>query len=88
MGAVNHSRLPTFPPPKLFSDMNLKHLVVSAFLIAVFSSLTIAAAQEAWKLRPLRYHQPDLAVDLGVGLWAWPMPMDYDNDGDLDLLVA
>lgn len=68
--------------------MNLKHLVVSAFLIAVFSSMTIAGAQEAWKLRPLRYHQPDLAVDLGVGLWAWPMPMDYDNDGDLDLLVA
>ena len=43
---------------------------------------------EDWKLRPLRYNQPDLTVDLGVGLWAWPMPMDYDGDGDMDLLVA
>ena len=37
---------------------------------------------------PLRYNNPGLTVDLGVGLWAWPMPMDYDGDGDMDLLVA
>jgi len=47
-----------------------------------------AADDPDWKLRPLRYVQDGLAVDLGVGLWAWPMPLDYDNDGDLDLLVA
>ena len=39
-------------------------------------------------LEPLKYNNPGLKVDLGVGLWAWPMPMDYDGDGDIDLLVA
>ena len=43
---------------------------------------------EEWKLQPLKYNNPGLVVDLGVGLWAWPMPMDYDGDGDHDLLVA
>ena len=36
----------------------------------------------------LRYNNPGLVVDLGVGLWAWPMPMDWDGDGDLDLVVV
>lgn len=36
----------------------------------------------------LKYNNPDLIVDLGVGLWAWPLPMDYDGDGDMDLLVS
>ena len=35
----------------------------------------------------LKYNNPGLVVDLGVGLWGWPMPMDYDGDGDLDLVV-
>lgn len=39
-------------------------------------------------LLPLKYNNPDLVVDLGVGLWAWPLPMDYDRDGDMDLVVA
>ena len=46
------------------------------------------AQDKDWKLQPLKYNNPDLVVDLGVGLWAWPMPMDYDGDGDTDLLVA
>ncbi len=40
------------------------------------------------ELEPLKYNNPGLVVDLGVGLWAWPMPMDYDGDGDLDLVVS
>ncbi|WP_372948131.1 FG-GAP repeat domain-containing protein [Mariniphaga sp.] len=36
----------------------------------------------------LKYNNPGLVVDLGVGLWAWPLPMDYDNDGDMDLVVS
>ncbi len=40
------------------------------------------------QLDRLRYNNPGLVVDLGVGLWAWPLPMDYDGDGDLDLLVS
>src|SRR5688572_29757760 len=39
-------------------------------------------------LERLKYNNPGLVVDLGVGLWAFPLPMDYDRDGDLDLVVA
>ncbi|MCA8997022.1 MAG: VCBS repeat-containing protein [Planctomycetaceae bacterium] len=46
----------------------------------------VISAQE--KLAPIKYHNPGLVVDLGVGLWAWPMPMDYDRDGDIDLVVS
>jgi hypothetical protein len=44
----------------------------------------VAAAQP---LERLKYNNPGLVVDLGVGLWAWPLPMDFDGDGDLDLVV-
>ena len=36
----------------------------------------------------VKYNNPGLVVNLGVGLWAWPLPMDYDNDGDYDMLVS
>ncbi len=36
----------------------------------------------------LRYNNPELVVDLGVGLYAWPLPMDYDGDGNVDLVVS
>jgi len=42
----------------------------------------------AQELQRLKYNQPDLSVDLGVGLWAWPLPCDYDDDGDIDLVVS
>ena len=45
-------------------------------------------SQELPPLTRLKYNNPGLVVDLGVGLWAWPMPMDHDGDGDIDLLVA
>jgi len=38
-------------------------------------------------LERLKYNNPGLVVDLGVGLWAFPLPMDFDGDGDLDLVV-
>ena len=40
------------------------------------------------KFTRLKYNNPDLVSDLGVGLWANPLPVDYDNDGDNDLLVS
>ncbi|MEU4482986.1 hypothetical protein AB0F68_33785 [Micromonospora sp. NPDC023966] len=52
-----------------------------------------AAAQEIVlpppppSLERLRYNNPNLTVDLGVGLWAWPLPMDVNGDGVNDLLV-
>ncbi|MHC4623997.1 MAG: FG-GAP-like repeat-containing protein [Planctomycetota bacterium] len=39
-------------------------------------------------LERVKYNNPGLKVDLGVGLWAWPLPMDYDDDGDYDLVVS
>ncbi len=39
-------------------------------------------------LERVRFNNPGLVVDLGVGLWAQPLPMDYDGDGDLDLVVS
>ncbi|MBT7256999.1 MAG: VCBS repeat-containing protein, partial [Planctomycetaceae bacterium] len=53
--------------------------------IVVLFLPVISAAQQ---LQPLKYNNPGLAVDLGVGLWAWPVPCDADGDGDYDLLVA
>ncbi|MDF1823951.1 MAG: exo-alpha-sialidase [Verrucomicrobiales bacterium] len=45
-------------------------------------------AEEDFNLLPLKYNNPGLTVDLGVGLWAWPLPMDFDGDGDMDLVVS
>jgi len=39
-------------------------------------------------LERMKYNNPGLVVDLGVGLWGWPLPMDYDGDGDYDLVVS
>lgn len=55
------------------------------FIISVISLFIELSAQD---LSPIKYNNPNLIVDLGVGLWAWPLPMDYDKDGDLDLVVA
>src|SRR6478752_3151248 len=46
-----------------------------------------AVAAHGQDLERLKYNNPGLVVDLGVGLWAWPLPMDFDGDGDLDLVV-
>jgi hypothetical protein len=53
--------------------------------LALFATAAAACAQE---LTPLKYNNPGLVVDLGVGLWAWPVPYDADGDGDYDLIVS
>ena len=55
---------------------------------ALFCCCGSLVAQEDFDLLPLKYNNPDLVVDLGVGLWAHPLPMDFDGDGDNDLLVS
>lgn len=50
-----------------------------------FSEISLAGNHT---LTRLKYQNPNLVVDLGVGLWAQPLPMDYDNDGDYDLLIS
>lgn len=54
----------------------------------LLGSEVVLAEEADWKLQPLKYNNPGLVVDLGVGLWAFPLPLDYDGDGDLDLLVG
>ncbi|HEY2574286.1 MAG TPA: VCBS repeat-containing protein [Verrucomicrobiaceae bacterium] len=52
-------------------------------------SLTVIAsfALRADELQRIKYNNPGLAVDLGVGLWAFPLPMDFNGDGKLDMVV-
>lgn len=50
--------------------------------------ILLGLSLSASALEPLRYQNPGLVVDLGVGLWAWPLPCDADGDGDYDLLVS
>jgi FG-GAP-like repeat len=57
-------------------------------LLPVAFAFVVCAPVTAAELRPLRYNNPGLVVDLGVGLWAWPLPMDFDGDGDPDLVVV
>lgn len=64
---------------------------LTLFLAACALTLNAASLlgqDDDWKLRPLKYNNPGLVVDLGVGLWADPLPLDYDQDGDMDLLVS
>src|SRR4030095_7165067 len=57
--------------------------------IACFACALIAVVDvRAEDLERLKYNDPKLTVDLGVGLYAFPIPFDYDHDGDLDLLPA
>ncbi|MBI3876211.1 MAG: VCBS repeat-containing protein [Verrucomicrobia bacterium] len=55
------------------------------FLLTV--SLLLAAGSSAAELERVKYNNPGLTVDLGVGLWAFPLPMDFNGDGTLDLVV-
>jgi hypothetical protein len=62
----------------------LSFLVTASALLSALPGFSPIRAAE---LERLKYNNPGLAVDLGVGLWAWPLPMDFDGDGDLDLVV-
>ena len=64
-------------------------LVLLVFVTqSYFAPLNFAAETPSPpELTRLKYNNPGLVVDLGVGLWAWPLPMDFDGDGDSDLVV-
>lgn len=67
--------------------MNANTIKNPASLLIILLVIFITAASGA-ALERIKYNNPGLIVDLGVGLWAWPLPMDYDNDGDYDLVVS
>ena len=58
--------------------------LTSIACLTIFS----AAVAHAAGLERLKYNNPGLTVDLGVGLWAFPLPMDFNGDGKLDLAVS
>src|SRR3954466_5277211 len=59
----------------------------SCLTTAITMFVLVPAQPQAQGLERIKYNNPGLVVDLGVGLWAWPLPMDFDGDGDLDLVV-
>ena len=56
-------------------------------ILALACILLIPLTVLADGLERLKYNNPGLTVDLGVGLWASPLPMDFNGDGWLDLVV-
>lgn len=79
-------RLTTSAPFTLTRNL-VGQTVLLLTIILILNGGALSAADD-WKLQPLKYNNPGLEVDLGVGLWAYPIPIDYDNDGDMDLLVS
>ena len=69
-------------------DPPFARLICWGVIVVSLLSSQVVAQDSEYKLQPLKYNNPGLVVDLGVGLWAYPMPLDYDGDGDLDLLVG
>ncbi len=61
--------------------------IMRTHLLLVVALGFISSASAAG-LERLKYNNPGLIVDLGVGLWAWPVPADVDGDGDHDLIVV
>jgi hypothetical protein len=59
--------------------------ISTSFLILLLGSFIPVKAGD---FERVKYNNPGLIVDLGVGLWAWPVPMDYDRDGDYDMVVC
>lgn len=67
--------------------LSICRLRLGLCLTAIAMALPAPAKLSAQELEHLKYNNPGLIVDLGVGLWAWPLPMDFDGDGRLDLVV-
>jgi hypothetical protein len=83
--------VPVTKSPDLLQNLRYRSrlLVLLVFVTqSYFAPLNFAAETPSPpELTRLKYNNPGLVVDLGVGLWAWPLPMDFDGDGDPDLVV-
>lgn len=66
-------------------DATLTKNPVSLLIILLVSVMCTGSGAA---LERVKYNNPGLIVDLGVGLWAWPLPMDYDSDGDYDIVAS
>lgn len=70
------------------NDVFLSRVSLKSTWLVYLLAILFFQSASAQTLVPLKYNNPELVVDLGVGLWAWPIPMDADGDGDFDLLVS
>lgn len=66
----------------------MRHTAFRSIALLSLAFLIHVKPTQAEGLEQLRYNNPALVVDLGVGLWAWPIPCDTDEDGDYDLIVS
>ena len=65
--------------------------LLRCLLVPVAAGMTVCAYAQNVTSREemaLKYNNPDLTVDLGVGLWGIPLPVDYNGDGLTDLVVS
>ena len=63
------------------------HGLAASFALILLLAIFSVHGVRADGLERLKYNNPGLTVDLGVGLWAFPLPMDFDGDGKFDLVV-
>lgn len=74
----------------MFGVRNVKlclSLIPSLILWSCKSDAPVEASNQEG-LQRLRYNNPGLIVELGVGLCSLPMPVDYNKDGLVDLVVT
>lgn len=77
------------PLPRCFALVPLIFLLCMTFATGSSATELLQGKSESEiSFERIKYNNPGLKVDLGVGLWAWPLPMDFDSDGDLDLVVS
>ena len=86
-GAKFIAKYPKISREMLFPLRSLRSSLC-VFAVTIHLSLIWPRISFSQDFKAIKYNNPGLVVDLGVGLWAWPLPMDYDEDGDLDLVVA
>ena len=48
------------------------------YIMGLTLGLVCAGIVQADDLQRIKYNNPGLVVDLGVGLWTCPLPMDFD----------
>jgi hypothetical protein len=59
-----------------------------AIVLFIYGCILSSIAQQTIHETRVKYNNPELIVDLGVGLWGAPIPVDYDNDGLMDIVMS
>ena len=62
--------------------------LLSLSLAGLAAALVVPAFSAPAPIERIKYNNPGLKADVGVGLWGWPLPIDYNHDGLMDLVVV